>query len=220
MTVVDNELEHPARGGVLRRRVRGHYEVDPWGLDRDLVELLSPLASLRFGVELDRPDRLPGAGPALLVANQRVGWSEPVVLARGVRLATGRAVRVAGVPDAPLLGPALRRVGGVLARPDEVAGLLRAGEVVGVLLDRELRHRARAGRVPGDLVAPAFDLGVPVLPVALIGREVGRAWRVRLGEPVEHPAGRGPLAMVELAEKARAGVQRLLDEAIPPGRWG
>ena len=141
------------------------------------------------------------------------------MLSRGVRLATSRHVRCVGVPDVVPVGPALRRLGGVLARPDEVAGLLRAGEVVGVLLDRDIRQRAHAGSVPTALFAPAFELGVPVLPVALVGRELGRRWRVRLGEPVVHPPGRGPLAMAELADRARAGVQELLDEALPPRGW-
>jgi hypothetical protein len=70
--------------------------------------------------------------------------------------------------------------------------------------------------VPSELFAPAFEAGVPVVPAALVGRELGRRWRLRLGRPVEHPAGRGPLAMAELADRARAGVQELLDEALPP----
>jgi hypothetical protein len=201
---------------LLRRRVDGTYDVDPWGLDHDLVELLSPVWSIRYAIEVDRADRLPTSGPALVVANRRLGASEPFVLARGIRVATGRHVRVVGVPDIQPVGPALRRLGGVLARPDEVAGLLRAGEVVGVLLDRDVRQRAHAGRVPAELVAPAFELGIPVVPVALVGRELGRRWRVRLGQPVAHPPGRGPLAMAELADRARAGVQELLDEALPP----
>jgi 1-acyl-sn-glycerol-3-phosphate acyltransferase len=219
LTIVDNEQDLPLRDGLLRRRVRGTYEIDPWGLDHDLVELVSPVWSLRFGIDVDHPDRLPDEGPALLVANRRLGLSEPFVLSRGVRLATGRHVRCVGVPDVAPVGPALRRLGGVLARPDEVAGLLRAGEVVGVLLDRDVRHRAHAGGVPSPLFAPAFELGVPVVPVALVGRELGRSWQVRLGEPVAHPAGRGPLAMAELADRARAGVQELLDEALPPRGW-
>jgi hypothetical protein len=215
-TLVDNEQEVPPRTGALRRRLRGFYDVDPWGLDHDLIELLSPVWSLRYGIDVDR---FPDYGPALLVANRRFGLSEPFVLARGVRLATGRHVRCVGVPDVQPLGSVLRRLGGVLARPDEVAGLLRAGQVVGVLLDRDIHQRAHAGAVPSPLFAPAFELGVPVVPAALVGREVGRVWRVRLGEPVAHPHGRGPLAMAELAERARAGVQELLDEALPPRGW-
>ena len=200
----------------VRNRLDGAYEVDPWGLDVAVVEAVSPVFGLRFGIDVDRPELLPLEGPALLVANRRFGLSEPFVLARGLRLATGRVVRMVGVPDLAPVGPALRRLGAVLARPDEVAGLLRAGEVVGVLLDRDLRRRLQAGAVPTALFAPAFELGVPVVPVALVGREVGRAWRVRLGPPIPHPESRGPLARTAMAERTRAGVQELLDEALPP----
>lgn len=217
--IVDNELDVPVRSNALLRRFRGAYEVDPWGLDSDLVELTSPVWSLRFGIDVDGAGHLPLDGPALLVANRRVGLSEPFVLSRGVRLATSRHVRCVGVPDVAPLGSTLRRLGGVLARPDEVAGLLRDGQVVGVLLDRDIRQRAHAGAVPAALFAPAFELGVPVVPVALVGRELGRSWRVRIGAPVAHPDGRGPLAMAALADRARAGVQQLLDEALPPRGW-
>jgi 1-acyl-sn-glycerol-3-phosphate acyltransferase len=219
VTVVDNELDEPTSAGVIRRRFSGAYEVDPWGLDTDLVELASPFWSLRYGIDVDGAERLPADGPALLVANRRLGLSEPFVLSRGVRLATSRHVRCVGVPDVAPVGPALRRLGGVLARPDEVAGLLRDGQVVGVLLDRDVRQRAHAGAVPSALFAPAFELGVPVLPVAVVGRELGRRWRLRVGEPVTHPEGRGPLAMAALADRARADVQQLLDEALPPRGW-
>ncbi len=200
----------------VRGRVAGTHEIDPWGLDLDLLHAVAPLGGLRFGIEVDRPDRLPHDGPALVVANRRFGASEPFVLARGIRIATGRVVRTVGVPDVAPVGPLLRRLGGVLARPDEVAGLLRAGEVVAVLLDRDVRQRFHAGAVPTALFAPAFALGVPVVPVALVGRELRRSWRVRLGPAVAHPDGRGPLALAELAARARTAVQELLDEALPP----
>jgi hypothetical protein len=193
----------------LRRRWAGTYEIDPWGFDLDLVEAVSPLASLRWGIEVDNADRLPEVGPALVVANRRFGLSEPLVLARGLRLATGRVVRVAGVPDIHLA----KRFGGVLGRPDEVAGLLRAGEVVALPCTPVPRPGRHVGAVPIDLFAPAIALGVPVIPVALIGRELGRRWRVRVGRPVAPPASVGPLATAELADGARAELRRLLLEA-------
>lgn len=209
----------PRAASRLRRRFDGEHEVDPWGLDADVIEMLSPVWSLRYDIAVDGADRVPAAGGVLVVANRRFGGSEPVVLARGIRLATGRHLRCTGIPDVQPVGPALRRLGGVLARADEVAGLLRAGHVVGVMLDRDLRHRTHAGRVPEALIAPAFELDVPVLPAALVGRELGRRWRLRLGEPISRSGGRGPLARAGLAERARAGVQDLLDEALPPRGW-
>jgi hypothetical protein len=196
--------------------VSGDYEIDPWGLDTDLADALTPLLELRFDVLVDHADRLPAEGGVLLVANRRFGWSEATVVALGLLRTTGRRPRVVGAPTLDPFGPLAQRLGAVLDRPDEVAGLLRAGEVVLVLLDCDLRPRSRAGHVPVPLVAPAFALGAPVVPVGVLGRELGRFWRVRLGEPVRHPEGRGPLAVAELAERARAGVQAAIDEADPP----
>jgi 1-acyl-sn-glycerol-3-phosphate acyltransferase len=203
---------------LLQRRVDGTYSVDEWGLDPDLVRFVSPVFALRWQVTVDGDDLIPERGPALLVFNRRAGLSEPFVLSRGVRQATDRHVRVAGVPDLAPVGPLLRRLGGVLERPDEIAGLLRADHLVGVALGRSLR-RQLAGPAPAALLSSALATSAPVLPVAVTGREVGRRWQVTIGPPIEAPASRGPLAAEELADRARSGVQELLDEEFPPGRF-
>jgi hypothetical protein len=200
----------------LRRRWEGTNRVDEWGLDRALVTALSPLLGLRWQVEVIGAEVLPARGPVLLVANCGLGWSEPFVLSRGVRLATGRFVRVAGMPDIAPVGPALRRLGGVLARPDEVAGLLRAGEMVGLTLGRSVR-RHHAGAIRADIVAPVLATGADIVPVALIGRELARRWELVVGPAIERPTSWGPLAVADLAERVRNGVQSLLDDAYPPG---
>ena len=202
---------------LLRRRFDGSYTVDEWGLDPDLVQLVSPALALRWQVAVEGAEALPHDGPAMLVFSRRFGWSEPFVVSRGVRQATGRYVRVAGAPDVAPVGPALRRLGGVLARADALAGLLRADHLVAVGLGATPRHRHHAGRPPLELLAPALATGAPVFPVGVTGREVGRRWRLVIGPQVERPSTRGPLAAEELADRARAGVQALLDEQFPPG---
>jgi len=204
---------------LLRRRFDGSYTVDEWGLDPDLVQLVSPVLALRWQVIVEGAEALPEAGPALLVFSRRFGMSEPFVVSRGVRHATGRYVRVAGVPDVAPVGPALRRLGGVLARSDELAGLLRADHLVAVGLGATPRHRHHAGRPPLDLLAPARATGAPVFPAAVTGRELGRRWRLVIGPPVELPVTRGPLAVEELAERARVCVQALLDQQFPPSAF-
>ncbi len=101
---------------LLRRRLDGSYTVDEWGLDTDLVQMVSPLLAIRWHVVVENAEQLPAVGPALLVFNRRVGWSEPFVVSRGIRHAIGRYVRVTGAPDVAPIGPALRRLGAVLAR--------------------------------------------------------------------------------------------------------
>src|SRR5690606_23822410 len=114
-------------------------------------------------------------------------------------------------------GPLLRRLGGVLARPDEVAGLLRSGRLVGVPLGREILSRHAAGVAPADLLEPALATGTPVIPLALIGLEAGWPWRAAVGSPLSTTGStRAPLAAAELAEQARDAVQNLLDEHVTP----
>lgn len=198
----------------LRRRLAGDFEVDPWGLDRDVVEAAAPLARLRWSIDVSgRP--LPD-GPALLVFNRRFGLSEWVIVSEAVRQETDRNLRVVGLPDVPVVGPTMRRFGAVLDHPEEVASLLRDGAVVGVPLGLEVRYRHRAGSLAPDAVAPAVATGVPVVPVVAVGREVGRAWRVVVGEPLPPPERDDPLSLVRLAEQTQAAVQSLLDSTIPP----
>ena len=204
---------------LLRRRLDGSYTVDEWGLDPDLVQLLSPALAARWQVVVEGDDALPSTGPALLVFNRRFGFSEPFVVARGIRQATGRYVRVTGAPDVAPVGPALRRLGAVLARPDEIGGLLRSDHLVAVALGSSRRRRQLAGPAPAALLAPALATGAEVFPVAVTGREIGRRWRLVIGPPIEPPTSRGPLAAEELGDRVRSGVQALLDDAFPPGRF-
>lgn len=204
---------------LLRRRFDGSYTVDEWGLDHDLVQLVSPAFALRWQVAVEGEESLPATGPALLVFNRRFGFSEPFVVSRAVRQATGRYVRVTGAPDVAPIGPALRRLGAVLARPDEVAGLLRADHLVALGLGASPRRRQLAGTAPAPLLAPALATGTPVFPVAVTGREVGRSWHLTIGPAIDHPTSRGPLAAEELGDRVRGGVQALLDDAFPPGRF-
>lgn len=201
----------PVLPAALQRRVRGTFTVDPWGLDADLVALLAPATRLRWDIEVDGHVDLP-PGPLAVVMNRRLGLSEPWVVAEGLRRATGRHLRVVGLPDVAPMGPALRRLGAVLDRPDEIAGLLRAGEAVGLGLGLELRWGQHAGGLHPEVLAPVVAAGAPVVPVAVRGREVGRRWRLTVGEPIAAAVHPGPLAVADLAEHTRLAVQALLDQ--------
>ena len=107
---------------MLRRHAVGANEVDPWGMDPDLVGLARALAPVRWSITVGGADHVPATGAALLVANRRLLAATPLLVAAAIGRATGREVRFTGIADIAPLGPALRRVGGVLARPDEVAG--------------------------------------------------------------------------------------------------
>ena len=142
----------------MTRRMQGTFAIDPWGLDVDLLDRVAPLADLRWSITVDGEGCIPAEGPAVLVSERRLSPSEPLVLALAVRRSTGRVLRVVGIPDVAPVGPVLRRLGGAVDHPAEVAALLRAGELV------------LARRIP--------DVDVPVITARSRGWEIGRRRRV------------------------------------------
>ena len=203
----------------VQRRAHGTFAIDEWGLDPELVALANPVFALRWDIDVRGADHLPTVGGAVLVFNRRFGISEPWVVARGIRQATGRFVRTVGVPDVAPVGPFVRRFGGVLDRTDEIAGLLRSGQLVGLPMSRDLRSRERVGHLEVERLEAAIETGCPVVPVALVGRELGRSWQIVVGEPLPPTVDGGPLAAVELAEATQEAAQILLDESLPTNWW-
>ena len=203
---------------ILGDRLRGRYQLDPWGADPQLVDLLDPIVGVAWRVQATGTEHLPSSGPVVLVTNRRVGLAEPFIVGRAVRKATGRRVRFLGIPDVAPAGAVLRRLGGAVEHTAELAGLLRAGHIVALPLGQTWRKPLRAGPIGADALVPALELAAPIVPVAVIGGEITGRWRVAIGEAIDPPASRTPLALAQVAEVARAGVQALLDEAFPP-RW-
>ncbi len=205
------EAGAPTIFDAVRRRLNGEFDVDPWGFDHELADMAVAATALRWSVDVLGGARIPQEGPALLVVNRRIGISEPAVVNQGIRRVTGRTARVVGMPDIPIASSWLRRVGAVMSDPAEIAGLLRAGELVMVPLGWQPLHGSIAGELRSAAVQPAIEAGTPVLPVATFGSELGRSWRIMIGEPVLPPKRASKTGAVEFAEAVRAGVQTLLD---------
>lgn len=185
--------------------------VDEWGRDVRLISALSPLTHLRWDVSVGGAQHLPN-GAALIVVNTRRFALTPVSTALALSDELDRPVRFVGRPDVVPFGPLLRRVGGLLAQPAEIAGALRAGELVvlGATATGNPRH---AGTVDHALVAPAIREGVPVHVAATLSSKVSRQARVEVvGALRAGRKRRGPLAEVELAERAQRRLQEVLDE--------
>jgi hypothetical protein len=198
----------------MNRRRSGDYDVDPWGADPDWLDIFSTVAPM-LRVRIEGSDRLPASGGALLVTNRRIGIGEPIALAVGIRRETGRLARPVGVPDGRMLSPLVRRFGMIRSSASEIRSVLAAGNLVVVGLTASLRREA--GTVASDLLAPALDLALPVFPVATVGGELTGSWRVHIGAAIAAPSSvrRTPLAAAELADRARAGVQMLLEDEFP-----
>lgn len=201
----------------VRRRWDGRYGIDPFGADAQLQDLVAPLVTGGVRVEVHGGEHLPRRGPALLVANRGFGILEPTVLAVALRQEVGRRLRVVGAPDVPVLGDLIRKLGGIMSYPDDLAALLRAGHLAAAPLGPTW-FRTGAGMPPTPLLVAA--LGYPVVPVAVRpGGPFGlalRPWQMHVGPalPISGtPGSREMLAGAELAEAARDAVQTLLDRA-------
>jgi 1-acyl-sn-glycerol-3-phosphate acyltransferase len=136
-------------------------------------------------VEAHGIEKVPAAGPALLVANHS-GTMFPydgTMLKMALRLDHPAARELRPLVDdfvfhAPFLASLMTRVGGVRACPENAERLLRRGELVGVFpegvrgMKKSFRKRyqlQRFGR--GGFVTLALRTGAPIVPTAIVGAE-------------------------------------------------
>lgn len=171
----------------VRERLKGNYLVDEWGLDPMFHDMVFRFGGVRWNVIVEGAENIPETGAALMVVQRRFGLSEQPVVAVAVRQETHRRARMAIIPPWPLVEPTMRRSGAALPEPTEVRGLLRDNHIVTVGLAWSPLQRD-VGALSIDMVAPAVELGVPIIPVATQGNELGRTWHVSFGEPITSSA--------------------------------
>jgi 1-acyl-sn-glycerol-3-phosphate acyltransferase len=187
------------------------HSVDDYGRDPHLLKLIHPLTRLRWEVSVGGLQHLPARGGALLVCNNRRFALSAIFASLALSEATGRPVRFVGRPDIAPIGSFMRRIGGLLDRPDEVQGALRDHQLV-IISAHGTNHPRHAGTVPHALIGAAVVAGVPVLPGATMSSTVSRTARAEVGPQVRPRKKRkGPLAEVELAEQVQHHLQRMLD---------
>ncbi len=217
LAALDPDLERNDLPAIVARRLSGRFAIDEWGFDRDLLTAVTPLVRARWALRIEGGSALPEIGPALLVHTRRIGLSEPGVLASAVHRVTDRPLRATGylasIPGP--LGPLARRLGAVPSGAADLRSLLRAGELVGVPLGRELRIPTHVGVVPVAPIAAALAAGAPIIPVAIVGLEIGRWWTVRFGRPIPTRRRRGAVdpSAAELAEATRQRLQSLVTDS-------
>ena len=186
--------------------------VDDWGRDPGLVRMIIRASRLRWDVTVGGDQRLPRRKGALIVVNARSLALAPIYSALALSEVVDRPVRFVGRPDTAPVGAFLRRIGGLLDHPDEVAGALAAGQLVIMAAEHNERLR-QVGRVDHALVGAALAAGVQVFPAATSSNPIGRAARLEIGVASRSPRRRrGPLGELELADQVGRDIELLLGE--------
>jgi hypothetical protein len=195
----------------------------PDSIRERIFDVVVAATRLRFEVELIGASRLPLAGGALLVANRQLGISEPTVVALGVFDAIGRRVRIPLAPDVPLVGDLVRCITAAVDQPLDTRSLLAGGELTLAMVGRRpllaspsagAHGGSGAGSIAAGTTAPALELGVPVFPVAVVGSELGRRWRVVVGHEIEPPQMKTRELSRRFAEDTRSAIQGLLSSEV------
>lgn len=173
---------------LLKRRWQGEYEIDPWGLDWELLQAVRPFFEFLYRrywrVTSRGIDHIPRSGPALLVSNHsgQLPWDGTMVAAAVMldhpsqRLV--RSLYGTWFSTLPFVSSLLVKLGQVLATEDNGLRLLEQGELVAAYpegyegiskLFKERYRLARFGR--GGFVKLAIRSRAPVIPVAVVGAE-------------------------------------------------
>ncbi|KRC64954.1 glycerol acyltransferase [Aeromicrobium sp. Root236] len=170
----------------IRKRMSGDYEVDEFGFDPQITEVLTaaiePLAEKWFRLEVRGVENIPAEGGALLVANH--SGTVPIdglITGYAVKKYSGRNLRPLGadlVFSLPFVGQIARKVGATLACTEDAERLLTTGELAGVWPEgfkgigkpfAERYKLQRFGR--GGFVSSAMRAQVPIVPVSIVGAE-------------------------------------------------
>lgn len=170
----------------VRRRLAGDYEVDEFGFDPQIAEVLvaalEPLAEKWFRLEVRGIENIPATGGALLVANHSGTLPiDGVITGYAVKKYSGRDLRPLGadlVFAMPFISQIARKVGATLACTEDAERLLTGGELAGVWPEgfkgigkpfAERYKLQRFGR--GGFVSSAMRAQVPIVPVSIVGAE-------------------------------------------------
>lgn len=188
------------------------WDIDDWGRDETLAGFAARVGNLRWDATIGGLDALPKRGPALVVVNSRRFALTPWFVSLALAQRTGRPVRFVGRPDSAPFGSLARRLGGLLARPDEVRGALRHGQVLVVGASGHLRDR-QVGAIDHRLIGPAVEEGVPVIPAAVTTAYSTRSARIEIGRPIKPSRRRrGPLSEYELTAQVAGRIEEMLSE--------
>lgn len=173
---------------VLKRRLRGDYETDEWGMDQEVIDAVIPLFDFLYHkywrVEMQGLENIPEEGRALLVSNHsgQLPFDGAMmllgVLQQHPRARFVRALYANWFPTLPFLSDLLVKLGQVMANDENAQRLLEQDHLVAVFpegykgvgkLYKDRYHLARFGR--GGFVRVALKTRAPLIPVSVVGAE-------------------------------------------------
>jgi len=178
------------QAALIRRRMAGEYSTDPYGMDREVIEMVRPFLHFMYRtwwrVSAEGLEHVPAEGRALLVSNHSgvLPW-DGAMLGMAVLedhpAQTERIVRSLHLhwfSTLPFIGSALAAMGQVPGLPENAVRLLENDELVCVFpeglkgvgkLYKDRYQLARFGR--GGFVQAALRARAPLVPVAVVGAE-------------------------------------------------
>ncbi len=184
--MVNYTLEY--QGDIIKRRLKGDYETDEWGLDWEFVEAVRPFLDFMYKVywrvETTGIEHIPDYERALLVGNHsgQLPWDGAMIMTAllnehpAQRLV--RNLYTSWFPTLPFMSAILVKMGQALGSVENGARLLEQDELVGVFpegykgVGKLFRNRyklARFGR--GGFVKMALNTQAPIIPTAIVGAE-------------------------------------------------
>jgi 1-acyl-sn-glycerol-3-phosphate acyltransferase len=173
---------------ILKRRLRGEYETDEWGLDQEFLDTIRPFFEFMYKtywrVETSGLENVPEEGRGLLVVNHsgQLPWDGSMVgmsiLLEHPAQRMVRTLYASWFPTLPFFSAMLVKLGQALATEDNGTRLLEQNELVAVFpegykgvgkLFKDRYRLARFGR--GGFIRMALKSQAPIIPVAVVGAE-------------------------------------------------
>jgi 1-acyl-sn-glycerol-3-phosphate acyltransferase len=174
----------------IQRRLRGEYSTDPFGMDREIIEIARPFLTFMYTtwwrVTATGLEHVPAQGRALLVANHSgvLPWDGAMIAtavanehpAQNERIV--RSLHLHWFTTLPVIAPTLAALGQVPGIPENAIRLLEQDELVCVFpeglkgvgkLFKDRYKLARFGR--GGFVQAALRTQAPIIPIAVVGAE-------------------------------------------------
>jgi 1-acyl-sn-glycerol-3-phosphate acyltransferase len=184
--MVNYTLEY--QSDIVRRRLKGEYETDEWGLDWEYLEAIRPFLDFMYKVywrvASSGIEHIPDYDRALLVSNHsgQVPWDGIMIMTAILNEHPAqRLVRNlfdASLPRVPFISSSLVKLGQALDSVENGVRLLEQDELVGVYpegpqgMGKLFRDRYQLTRFnESDFVKMALLTEAPIIPVSVVGAE-------------------------------------------------